>query len=137
MSSRGQIAVEAVIAVALLATATAALAQLAQNASRLQQQADGRCAATLAAENLLARIDGVPVGRVQDEAAKAAVEIERDSGCHVAIDADRFTAAEREGVHVRVSVTPRDGPVVTVHDWSLGPNPRSAAESAQEPSDAN
>lgn len=134
---RGHIAVEAVIAVALLSTATAALARLAHSSSRLQQQADGRCAATLAAENVLARIERLPVDRVRAEAEQAAEEIGQDSGCQVAVAVDEFSADGREGIHLRISVTPIDGQGVTLHDWVLSSSPGSAAESVQESSDAN
>ena len=134
---RGNIAVEAVIAVALLATATAAMARLAQNSSRLQQQADGRCAATLAAENVIVRLERLPFSRVQAEAEQAAEEIEQDSGCQVAVTVDEFSVEGRDGIHLRVSATPMDGQVVTLHDWALSPIPDSPAESVQESSDAN
>ena len=134
---RGHIAVEAVIAVALLATATAALARLAQTSSRLQQQADGRCAARLAAENVLARIERLPVSRIEAEAELAAEEIAQDSGCQIAVSVDEFSAGKGDGVHLRVSVTPLDGQVVTLHDWALTPTPSSPSEPEQESSDAN
>ena len=120
-----------------MTTATVALARLASSASQLQRQADNRCAARLAAENVLARIDNVPLGLVQAAAEQAAEEVEQDSGCRVEIATDGFTAGRRDGLHLRVSATPALGQAVTVHDWVFDQTPPTSADNLREAADAN
>ena len=75
--------------------------------------------------------------RVQTAAEQAAIEIGRESGCQVEIQVDDFSADGRDGVHVRVSVTPIEGHVLTLHDWAVSPIAPATSEAVQEPSDAN
>ena len=120
-SRRGSFALEAVIATALLATAMVALAKYARTSSMLQQQADGRCAARLACENVLARLEGVQSDAVAEQAQRAADAVESSIGCPVAVVVAPFQSDAAEGLHLAITANPHVGEAITLHDWVVRP----------------
>lgn len=109
--------IEAVVALALLATATAAVAKLGRTRALLEQQADGRVAATLAAENVLAIVRAESFTAVAGAAEATARQVGQDSDCQVAVATAEFDTAGRRGIHVRVTAQQAPGPPVILHDW--------------------
>jgi len=132
----GSLVIEAVIAAALLATATYGLTQLAKSAAVLRQQSDQRLAATLAAENTLERLRGVPLAELTGQADEVAEIVAASSGCEVDVSTTPFTAAARDGIHLRVDVSPSQNIRVTLHDWRLPTAESAAAEKTEADDDS-
>lgn len=114
---RGSLALEAAIALALLTTAMAALAKLSHSAAQLRQQADGRVAARLAGENVLMRLQQVTAEELAEASEAAADSMEQLTGCRIEIEIEPFAAAEQQGQHLKLSIQPRFGQQVVMHDW--------------------
>ncbi len=119
-SRRGSLVIEAVVVIALLATAFVALGKLAATSAALSQNADQRLAATLAAENLLQRLQSVSIDAVVADAQQIAKTIQDSCGYQINLKTDQFRASERDAIHVAVTVTASDVVSVTLHDWRIG-----------------
>jgi Tfp pilus assembly protein PilV len=113
----GSLVIEAVIAVALLATAAYGLAKLASSAAALSRQSDQRLAATLAAENTVERLRRLPAERLAAEAGGVAHLVSESAACEVKVSTDIFSVAAGKSVHVRVDASPAKNIRVTLHDW--------------------
>lgn len=133
---RGSVILEAVISVAILATAMVALTKLAQISSALHQESDGRLAAALAAENVMTRLDAVAVDQLSDEIEKAVVAVEEASGCEITPKLVPFEVNGRKAVHVELEVQAAEGLGVTIHRWiAQDASESSASETGEDQSD--
>ena len=117
----GSLIVEAVIASMLMVTATIALAQLARHSAALSSQADQRLAATLAAENMIERLNDLSDDKVRAGAAAVVAEVAEVSGCRIVVDSEPFDSGSGRGLHVRVVASPQaDADLrVSLHDWRI------------------
>jgi Tfp pilus assembly protein PilV len=113
----GSLVIEAVIAVALLATAAYGLTKLASSAAALSRQSDQRLAATLAAENTVERLRRLPAERLAAEAGGVAQLVSESAACQVEVSTETFSVAAGKSVHVRVDASPAKNIRVTLHDW--------------------
>ena len=129
----GSLIIEAVVSVALLASATFALAKLAQSAAELSQQSDQRLAAALVAENTLERLRGVPAEQIASRSEDVAEQMRMTSGCKVEVTTEPFS----QGVHVRVDVSPSPNVRVTLHDWRLAAPDDEGASNESESSEVD
>ena len=123
----GSLVIEAVISVALLASATYALTKLARSTAELNRQTDQRLAATLTAENALERLRGLSAEQVAQQVAGIAQSMSESSGCDVEITSAPFVSGDRGGIHIRVDVVPSENARVTLHDWRLEAEPTNEA----------
>ena len=124
--------IEAVIAAALLATALISLAKLSQSSAMLNSQADGRLAATLAAQNVIARIGVAEISSLDSSAKQAASEVESSSGCKIDVATSVFETGQRGGVHLQVIAKLNDQVSVQLHRWYLEPLGDDKGEPAGE-----
>lgn len=113
----GSLVIEAVIAVALLATAVYGLTKLASSAAALSRQSDQRLAATLAAENTVERLRRLPAERLAAEARGVAQLVSESAACDVEVSTEIFSVAAGNSVHVRVDASPTKNVRITLHDW--------------------
>jgi hypothetical protein len=123
---RGSLIIEAVISVALLATAGYALTRLARNAANLSQQADQRLVATLTAANTIERLRGLSAQQVSERASDVATDLSEVSGCEVQLATEPFTTPDHTGIHIRIVVSAPGNVRVTAHDWRLDAVQKSA-----------
>lgn len=117
LSRRGSLIIESVVALTLLATALVALGKLAATSTAIGKQGDQRLAATLAAENLLERLDAIPFEEVAAEARRIADVIEESCGYDIAATTEEFRAGDTDSIHVSVTVRASSLVAVTLHDW--------------------
>ena len=123
--------IEAVIAVALLATASLAVVQLARSSVDLQLRGDREIAAILTAQNVLMRLDGMDSAQLQqDQMAVIEQSASKASGCEVAISLIPFDGQGAAGTHIEVEVTAGNQVRVQLHDWRLASSSQST-ENAQ------
>ena len=113
----GSLIVESVIVIALLATAFVALGNLATSSSAISQNADQRLAATLAAENMLQRLQAVSFDSVIEQSPAVAKLIQNSSGYELQVKAEEFRAGDRDAIHLIVTVAASETVSVTLHDW--------------------
>lgn len=111
--------IEAVIAVALLATAGVAVARLSQNAAVLNQQSDDRVALVMAVENTLGRLRTLSIEDLQTKTKEVASAISESTGCNVTVDIDEFSGKNGTGFHLVVSAVDKHNQRVALHDWRL------------------
>ena len=125
--------IEAVVSVALLATAGIALARLSQNASVLNQQSDDRVSLTLTAENTLERLRVMPDENLTEKADQIATAMSDSGRCNVEIDVDEFDGPAGRGLHLVVTATDKRSQRVRLHDWRI----TTAGESSGADKDEN
>ena len=116
---RGSSILEAVISVALLASAMFALSKLSQSAAAMSRQADLRLSAQVAAENVITRLQNVPAADLADAANQAAQAVESNSNCQITVDTHEFSSGSGTGVHLTVIATSGKNESVKRHDWRL------------------
>ena len=133
LSSRtASVVVEAVVALALLATALIALGKLATTSTAVRQQSDAQLAATLVAENTLERLSAIAFDDATDQTPKIANTMRESSGYDVVAKTDSFRVGEQESMHVTVQVRSGDLVAVTLHDWRVRPAANSESEDENE-----
>ena len=113
--------IEAVISVALLATASVAVVRLARSSVDLQLRADREMAAVLTAQNTVGRLESIPSEQIVEEIAELERSYGDESGCEIRIAIRPFDRDATAGLHLRVEVTAGDDVRVTLHDWRLNP----------------
>ncbi|TWU47246.1 hypothetical protein Poly51_50450 [Rubripirellula tenax] len=134
---RGSVVLEAVLASALLATAGVTLARLAQSSAALNRQSDQQLAATLAADNVMHRLDGLSVEDVRSSVDKTCASISRSSGCDVQAIIDDVVGVDARGIHVRVEVTTGGGGRVRRHHWKFNEPEGDAGDQVLDESEAS
>ena len=132
---RGSLIIEAVIAVALLATAGLALTRLASSAALLSRHSSQTLAATLTAENTIERFRGLAADQVLQRAADIGTDLANQSGCQVQVETDEFLTSEQKGIHIQVTVTIEDSIRVVAHDWRLSGQGEVANRDDDQPSE--
>lgn len=116
---RGSLVIEAVISIALLATAGIALTRLSQNASVLNLQSDDRLALTLTAENTIDRLRAVPDQELAENAERIADAMSKSYRCKVEVDVVEFDGPGGSGLHLVVTATDNRSQRVQLHDWRV------------------
>ncbi|TWT83708.1 hypothetical protein CA13_51750 [Planctomycetes bacterium CA13] len=114
---RGSLLVEAAISAVLLVTATVALLKFAKAMKVLNEQANGRLAVTLAAQNAIGRLQALPFALIDSSSDEISKAISETCQCDVDVKTELFESNQRTGVHFVVRAKQSDSVSVTLHDW--------------------
>lgn len=134
----GSLLIEAVIAIMLLATASLAVMRLAATSVTLQRDAEQKLAATLTAQNILARLDRMSPESFDDldglskSLEQIEVSYEETFPGDVVISARRFENQGIAGVHLHVLVTIGPNVRVSLDDWRLTKAENGEARAAKQ-----
>ena len=124
--------IEAVVAIALLATAFVALGRLASSSAAINQVADQRLSATLAAENTLEQLSSLSDDQLQQQASQIATAMEQTHGVQIEVSTSRFDALGRGAIHVQATARGKRGGEIKLHDWRVVSESKSDSGAADE-----
>ena len=117
----GGILIEAVIATALMLTATVALTRYAQSAGKLSDLANRNLNARLASENAAERMRHFPADRWSSLADEVGKSVSRSSAVTTKIMVTDFQTDDRDAVHaiIQCQIGGDPGEVVENHCWKF------------------